>query len=91
MFFSDNGDIPKIERALLDGSGRIEFTEIDGLISPESLEVDIFDKRLYIADTVAEKIISVDYNGKNSRSVRRIANSILTDIAVYRVSVFIPI
>ena len=85
MFFSDNGDVPKIERALLDGTERFTF-DIDGLVTPESLEADIFEQRVYIVDTGAEKILSCDYNGKDSKSLRRLSNSILTDVAVFRVN-----
>lgn len=66
MFWTDWGAIPKIERASMDGnlaSRRVIISE--NIFCPNSVTLDIVDKRLFWIDAKLDKMEACDYNGKN--------------------------
>ncbi|XP_033105624.1 low-density lipoprotein receptor-related protein 4-like [Anneissia japonica] len=68
LFWSDCGDIPKIERANLDGTNRTSLITT-GIKSPNGLSVDYVENRLYWTnvDDSFSKVESCDLDGSNRR------------------------
>ncbi|XP_053386904.1 low-density lipoprotein receptor-related protein 1-like isoform X3 [Mercenaria mercenaria] len=88
LFWSDNGKHPKIERSDLMGMSRHTIYS-KYLVSPLTLEADIFGKRIYWIDSEQQSILSSTYNGEDVISIRRIPNSMLFDLAIFREVIYI--
>lgn len=66
MFWSDWGDTPALERAGMDGMGRISIVS-ENLLYPNGLAIDFSNNRLYFVDagTKALEYINFDGTGRN--------------------------
>lgn len=70
MFWTDWGEVPKIERAGMDGDRKTRSIIIDKNIHwPNGLTIDYADNKIYWADAKVKYIASCDYDGKNHREV----------------------
>lgn len=87
LFWSDNGKHPKIERSDLGGKKRKTIVT-ENLISPLTLEADIFEKRIFWIDSYTEAILSTPYDGGKVTQIQRIPNSFLLDLGIFRVIIF---
>ncbi|XP_013407657.1 low-density lipoprotein receptor-related protein 2-like [Lingula anatina] len=72
MFWTDWGQNPRIERAGMDGSGRVSIVTTK-LFWPNGLAIDLPTKRLYFCDAHMDYIEFVNYDGTGRHQV--IANS----------------
>jgi len=68
MFWSDLGAVPKIERATLSGTQRINFLDTD-IDKPLGLTIDYVEDRIYWVDDVRDTIESVDMMAANRRTI----------------------
>ena len=84
MFFSDNGPIPRIEKAYLDGQDREAIVYI-GLSRVLSLSLDVLNDKLYWVDVVRHTIEVCNYDGSNRRVIKRINRFQFTDLFYYQV------
>jgi low-density lipoprotein receptor-related protein 4 len=64
IYWSDWGEPPRIERAMMDGSQRKIIINTD-LGYPIGLALDYKEKRLYWADALKERIETSDIHGGN--------------------------
>lgn len=70
MFWTDWGEVPKIERAGMDGDRKTRSIIINKNIHwPNGLTIDYADNKIYWADAKVKYIASCDYDGKNHREV----------------------
>ena len=70
MFWSDWGDYPKIEKCGMNGDPKTRQIIVDSdLIWPNGLTLDYSEKRLYWVEAQLSYIASVDFNGRNRRTV----------------------
>ncbi|XP_053384765.1 low-density lipoprotein receptor-related protein 6-like [Mercenaria mercenaria] len=88
LFWSDSGRHPKIERSDLKGNNRHTLIT-KHLVSPLSMEADIFGKRIYWTDTYTHSLLSATYNGKDMRMIASVPNSVLFDLAIYKDVVYV--
>ena len=84
MFFSDNGPIPRIEKAYLDGQDREAIVYI-GLSRVLSLSLDVLNDKLYWVDVDRHTIEVCNYDGSNRRVIKRINRFQFTDLFYYQV------
>lgn len=82
LFWSDNGRFAKIERSTLTGANRTTLRT--NVLDPMSLEADWRAKRIYWIDELRQTIESTDYDGNNWQLTRRMTNTILFDLAIYK-------
>ncbi len=68
FFWTDWGLRAKIERASMDGTGRLPIVH-EGIKWPNGLALDMLERRVYWADAKMKLISSADYNGFNKRIV----------------------
>lgn len=85
MFFSDNGPNTRIEKASLDGQGRIVIV-YSGILAVFSLTVDTGNNKLYWADHDRQTIETCDYSGLNRRVIRRLPGIPVIDLHYHQVS-----
>lgn len=64
LYWSDWGEVPLIERALLDGSQRKAIVTHD-LGFPNGLTIDFKGRRLYWTDALKQRIDTSDLNGQH--------------------------
>lgn len=69
LFWSDGGQTPKIERALLDGSNRTVLAS-ESLASPRGLTVDYTNDFLYWTDDVLDMISRMAPDGTQRQIIR---------------------
>lgn len=69
LFWTDAGQIPKIERALLDGTNRTVLAS-ESLVSPRGLTVDYTNDFLYWTDDVLDMISRMDADGSQRQIIR---------------------
>ena len=70
MFWTDWGEVPKIERAGMDGGRKSRSIIVDKNIHwPNGLTIDYADNKIYWADAKEKYIASCDYDGGNHREV----------------------
>lgn len=55
MYWTDWGEIPKIERAALDGTDRVVMVNTS-LVWPNGLALDYTERKIYWADAKTDKI-----------------------------------
>ncbi|KAK6630230.1 hypothetical protein RUM43_015023 [Polyplax serrata] len=70
MFWTDWGEVPKIERADMDGS--IESRKVivsDDIFWPNGLSVDYNNELIYWVDGKLQFLAVVDYDGRNKRKI----------------------
>lgn len=70
LFFSDYGNVAKLERSRLDGSARSRIVE-SGTEQPTALTLDLVKKLVYWADVYLDFIAVVDYDGRKRHTVIR--------------------
>lgn len=68
MFWTDWGRHPRIERANMDGTGRVAIVTTK-LYWPNGLALDLVRERLFYADAHLDVIESCDYDGGNRRQI----------------------
>ncbi len=66
IYWTDWGDVAKIERAFMDGSGR-EILHQAGLVWPNGITIDYESQTLYWVDAKFDRIESSDVDGRNRR------------------------
>lgn len=66
MYWTDWGEVPKIERAGMDGMDR-EAIVTDDIYWPNGLTIDYESKRLYWVDAKESFIKSSDMNGLHQK------------------------
>jgi len=66
MYWSDWGEVPKIERASLDGSDRLVLVN-KTLGWPNGLAIDYADSKLYWADAKTDRIELCNFDGSDRR------------------------
>lgn len=69
LFWTDGGQTPKIERALLDGTNRTVLAS-ESLASPRGLTVDYTNDFLYWTDDVLDMISRMATDGTQRRIIR---------------------
>jgi len=70
LFWTDWGDVPKIERASMDGDPSTrEIIVSDNIFWPNGLTVDYENERIYWADGKLRFIAEMDYYGHNRRTL----------------------
>lgn len=70
MFWTDWGEVLKIERVGMDGDRKIRFIIIDkNIYWFNGLIIDYVDNKIYWVDVKVKYIVSCDYDGKNYREV----------------------
>ncbi|CAJ0930175.1 unnamed protein product, partial [Mesorhabditis belari] len=68
LFWSDWGQLPRIERANMDGSNR-EIIVKDKIYWPNTIALDFTTKRVYFADSKLDYIDFVNYDGSGRTQV----------------------
>ncbi|XP_030855970.1 low-density lipoprotein receptor-related protein 5-like [Strongylocentrotus purpuratus] len=85
MFWTEFGPPTQIERASLDGTGRMEIIgPTQGVGQMSGLVIDYKEKRLYFADIARGIISSVDYDGGGIRQVISKPNSLFFEVTLYK-------
>lgn len=70
MYWTDWGEVPKIERAGMDGSSETRSVIVDDNIYwPNGLTMDYDDEKIFWADAKLSYIHSCDYFGRNRRVI----------------------
>lgn len=70
LFFSDYGNVAKLERCTLDGSQRSRIVHT-GMEQPTALTLDLVKELVYWADVYLDFIAVVDYDGGNRHTIIR--------------------
>ena len=68
MFWTDLGSVPKIERASMDGTGRL-ILHVGYVKHPTALAVDLPSRTIFWADSRLHVIVCSSYNGHNRRPI----------------------
>ena len=68
MFWTDWGEIAKIEQSFMDGSGRRTIVDTD-LSQPNAITVDYVAEKIYWADSDLDKIEYANYDGSQRMTV----------------------
>ncbi|KAK7940020.1 hypothetical protein WMY93_003346 [Mugilogobius chulae] len=68
LFFTDYGNVAKLERCNMDGSNRTRLVD-HRIEQPTALTLDLLKKLVYWADAYLDYIEVVDYNGKNRHTI----------------------
>ena len=87
MYWSDWGSVAKIEKASMDGSGRV-IIHNTSLTSPNALTLDIPSQTLYWADADLAKIESSRVDGSNRQLISQVGLSQPFAIAVKDTSIY---
>ena len=64
MYWTDWGEVPKIERAGMDGTNR-QIIVTDKIYWPNGITLDYEEKKVYWIDANFHAIYRVDMNGEN--------------------------
>lgn len=83
LFFTDAGDVPKVERCDLDGMNRtrIVYSKAE---QPAALALDLVNRLVYWVDLYLDYVGVVDYQGKNRHTLvqgRQVSTILLEDAA----------
>lgn len=68
VFFTDYGQIPKVERCDMDGQNRTKLVDTK-IVFPHGITLDLVSRLVYWADAYLDYIEVVDYEGKNRHTV----------------------
>ncbi|XP_037535815.1 low-density lipoprotein receptor-related protein 1 [Nematolebias whitei] len=68
VFFTDYGQIPKVERCDMDGQNRTKLVD-SKIVFPHGITLDLVSRLVYWADAYLDYIEVVDYEGKNRHTV----------------------
>lgn len=68
VFFTDYGQIPKVERCDMDGQNRTKLID-SKIVFPHGITLDLVSKLVYWADAYLDYIEVVDYEGKNRHTI----------------------
>ncbi|XP_048049460.1 low-density lipoprotein receptor-related protein 1B isoform X2 [Megalobrama amblycephala] len=68
LFFTDYGNIAKLERCNMDGTNRTRLVDYK-VERPTAVALDLVKKLVYWADAYLDYIEMVDYNGKNRHTI----------------------
>jgi hypothetical protein len=68
LFFTDYGNVAKVERCHMDGTNRTRLVDYK-TEQPTAVALDLVKKLVYWADSYLDYIEVVDYNGKNRHAV----------------------
>ncbi|TRY84843.1 hypothetical protein DNTS_002284 [Danionella cerebrum] len=68
LFFTDYGNIAKLERCNMDGTNRTRLVDYK-IERPTAVALDLVKKLVYWADAYLDYIEVVDYNGKNRLTI----------------------
>ncbi|MGH0138787.1 UNVERIFIED_CONTAM: hypothetical protein FKN15_000916 [Acipenser sinensis] len=68
VFFTDYGQIPKVERCDMDGQNRTKLVD-SKIVFPHGITLDLVNRLVYWADAYLDYIEVVDYEGKNRHTV----------------------
>uniref|UniRef100_UPI00358E1ABB prolow-density lipoprotein receptor-related protein 1 isoform X2 n=1 Tax=Myxine glutinosa TaxID=7769 RepID=UPI00358E1ABB len=68
LFFTDYGQIPKVERCDMDGGNRTRLVD-SKIVFPSGLALDLVSKLVYWADAYLDYIEMVDYEGRGRRTI----------------------
>ena len=69
IFFSNRLNIPKIERARLDGSNRQVLISSRQIVVPEALTLDYANEHVYWADAYLDRVVRFNYDGSNRKVI----------------------
>lgn len=70
MFWTDWGEVPKIERAGMDGDPKTRKTIVtDDIFWPNGLTIDLVNRTIYWIDGHLKFIESMDFDGRNRRRI----------------------
>lgn len=67
-FFTDYGQIPKVERCDMDGQNRTKLVD-SKIVFPHGITLDLVNRLVYWADAYLDYIEVVDYEGKNRHTI----------------------
>uniref|UniRef100_A0A669F8X1 LDL receptor related protein 1 n=1 Tax=Oreochromis niloticus TaxID=8128 RepID=A0A669F8X1_ORENI len=68
MFFTDYGQIPKVEGCDMDGHNRTKLVD-SKIVFPHGITLDLVSRLVYWADAYLDYIEVVDYEGKNRHTI----------------------
>ncbi|XP_076861463.1 low-density lipoprotein receptor-related protein 1-like isoform X3 [Brachyhypopomus gauderio] len=68
VFFTDYGQIPKVERCDMDGQNRTKLVD-SKIVFPHGITLDLVSRLVYWADAYLDYIEVVDYEGKNRHTI----------------------
>uniref|UniRef100_A0A7M4FXS6 LDL receptor related protein 1 n=1 Tax=Crocodylus porosus TaxID=8502 RepID=A0A7M4FXS6_CROPO len=68
VFFTDYGQIPKVERCDMDGQNRTKLVD-SKIVFPHGIALDLVSRLVYWADAYLDYIEVVDYEGKNRHTI----------------------
>uniref|UniRef100_A0A670IUS4 LDL receptor related protein 1 n=1 Tax=Podarcis muralis TaxID=64176 RepID=A0A670IUS4_PODMU len=68
VFFTDYGQIPKVERCDMDGQNRTKLVDAK-IVFPHGITLDLVNRLVYWADAYLDYIEVVDYEGKNRHTI----------------------
>ncbi|KAG8452515.1 hypothetical protein GDO86_004341 [Hymenochirus boettgeri] len=68
LFFTDYGQIPKVERCDMDGQNRTKLVD-SKIVFPHGITLDLVNRLVYWADAYLDYIEVVDYEGKNRHTI----------------------
>jgi low density lipoprotein receptor-related protein 5/6 len=70
MFWTDWGEVPKIERAGMDGDPLTRTVIVsDDIFWPNGITIDYESEIIYWADGKLNFVAAMDYDGQNRRSI----------------------
>lgn len=83
LFFTDYGDVPKVERCDMDGMNRtrIVYSKAE---QPAALALDLINRLVYWVDLYLDYVGVVDYQGKNRHTLvqgRQVSTILLENAA----------
>ncbi|XP_052104944.1 low-density lipoprotein receptor-related protein 4-like isoform X2 [Mytilus californianus] len=87
LFWSDWGDIPKIEMSDLTGGNRRILVN-DNIVHPRGITVDYEANAIYWVDSSKDTVETVEFNGNNRRIVLSLPNTNFFGIALYENFIF---
>lgn len=68
VFFTDYGQIPKVERCDMDGQNRTKLVD-SKIVFPHGITLDLVSRLIYWADAYLDYIEVVDYEGKGRQTI----------------------
>ncbi|XP_039602497.1 low-density lipoprotein receptor-related protein 1-like isoform X2 [Polypterus senegalus] len=68
VFFTDYGQIPKVERCDMNGQNRTKLVD-SKIVFPHGITLDLVNRFVYWADAYLDYIEVVDYEGKNRHTI----------------------